>query len=213
MIEIKNFSYQINDEQILKDVNFTINDGDYIAIVGDNGSGKTTLFNFILGLKKVEEGEIFIDNTKVESYNSWSNIGYIAQKSIIKHDIPITVKEYLSLYTKSLKQKEELIKKFQIDELLNKKYIKLSGGQMQRVNIVKALLKDIKYLILDEPNTGLDKDQRNKLYKMLHDLNKEGITIIIVTHNIEEIYDKLHKVYDIQTGILKEVGKDVCSYC
>ncbi|MFV0288014.1 MAG: metal ABC transporter ATP-binding protein [Mycoplasmatales bacterium] len=213
MIKIKDFNYQINGEQILSNINLTINDGDYIAIVGDNGSGKTTLFHFILGLKKITTGEIFIDNTKVEDYKAWEKIGYIAQKNIIKHDIPITVQEYLNLYAKDTKQKDQLIIKFQIQELLKKQYLKLSGGQAQRVNIVKALLKNPKYLILDEPNTGLDKEQRNKLYQMLHDLNKEGITIIIVTHNIEEIYDKLHKIYDIQKSELKEVDRDDCSYC
>ncbi len=212
MIEIKDFTISFGKEIICKDINLKVDDGDYIGIIGENGSGKTSLLNSIFNINKVDNLKIFIDGVDVNEYKNWDNFGYVLQKYNLNHDIPITIKEYLSLYYKDKNKLNKLAKEFEIEELFNKKFNDLSGGQAQRVNIVKALAMDIKYLVLDEPNAGLDKNKKDSLYKKLHDLNKKGLTIIVVTHELNEIKDKLHKIYNMKNGLLKGEKND-CKYC
>ncbi len=213
MINIDNISIKIAGEYIFKNIKLKINDGDYIALIGENGSGKTTLIKSILGLNDLSEGELYIDNVNIKDFSQWDEIGYVPQQSNINHDIPITVGEYLNLYTKNKEKINLLMNEFDIKKFSKTQYRNLSGGQKQRVDIVKSLLNDIKYLILDEPNTGLDKEKRNDLYKTLHNINDKGITIIIITHNLEEIKDKIHKIYDLKNKTLTEMRENDCSHC
>ncbi len=212
MIEIKDLTISFGKEVICEGINFNISDGDYIGIIGENGTGKTSLLNSIFNINPVKSNKIFIDGIDVNDYKDWNNFGYVLQKFNINHDIPITIKEYLSLYYKDKNKLLKLSKEFEVDKLFDKKFNDLSGGQAQRVNIVKALANDIKYLVLDEPNAGLDESKRDKLYKKLHDLNKDGLTIIVVTHELGQIKDKLHNIYDMKTGLLKGEKND-CKYC
>ncbi len=212
MIEIRDLTISFGKEIICENINLDINDGDYIGIIGENGTGKTSLLNSIFNINPVKSNKIFIDGIDVNEYKDWDNFGYVLQKFNLNHDIPITIKEYLSLYYKDKKKLNKLAKEFEVDKLFNKKFNDLSGGQAQRVNIVKALAMDIKYLVLDEPNAGLDEIKRDNLYKKLHDLNKGGLTIIVVTHELSQMKDKLHNIYDMKKGLLKGEKND-CKYC
>ncbi len=212
MIEIRDLTISFEKEVICKDINFKIDDGDYIGIIGENGTGKTSLLNAIFNINNVDNNHIFIDGIDVNDYKDWDKFGYVLQKYNLNHDIPITIKEYLSLYYKDKKKLEKIAFEFEVDILFDKKFNDLSGGQAQRVNIVKALAMDIKYLVLDEPNAGLDQTKKDDLYKKLHDLNKKGLTIIVVTHELNEIKDKLHKVYSMNFGLLEGEIND-CKYC
>ncbi len=212
MIEIRDLTISFGKEIICENINLDINDGDYIGIIGENGTGKTSLLNSIFNINPVKSNKIFIDGIDVNEYKDWDNFGYVLQKFSLNHDIPITIKEYLSLYYKDKKKLNKLAKEFEVDKLFNKKFNDLSGGQAQRVNIVKALAMDIKYLVLDEPNAGLDEIKRDNLYKKLHDLNKGGLTIIVVTHELSQMKDKLHNIYDMKKGLLKGEKND-CKYC
>lgn len=213
MIKIENLTCQYNAEPIFSNLDLTIEDGDYLAIIGENGSGKSSLIKMILGINQTKNNNIFIDKIPIEKYKDWNNFGYVSQKSNIPHDIPITVNEYLKLYSSDKKAIENTILNFNLEPLLKQAVNKLSGGQIQRVNIAKSLLNQIKYLILDEPNTGLDPKRREELYLKLHELSKNGLTIIIISHSVEEFKDKIHKVYNIEKQELIEVSPNDCRFC
>lgn len=212
MIKIDNLFQKYNNEIVYANLNIEIEDGDYFAIIGENGSGKSTLLKSILGISKSMSGNIYIDNILVDKKKDWSDIGYVPQRTELMYDIPITVIEYLCLYAKKSKV-INIINKYNLNDLKNNVLSKLSGGQLQKVNIVKALLKDINYIFLDEPNNGLDFKNRQMLYNLLHDLNKEGITIVIVSHHVEDIKGNVHKIYDMEKNELSEVMADDCKYC
>ena len=213
VISIKNlsFSYSTNNN-ILENLSFDIQKKDFVAIIGANGSGKTTLLKLILKELTPNSGEIFIANTNIKNFKEWNKIGYVPQ--INNHSIPnfpITALEIvtLNLYDKmgffkfSKKNHLELAKRSlsQVNMLTfaNTPMNKMSGGQQQRVCIAKALINNPKILIFDEPTTGIDKESKEQLFKILNHLNKvHGITILLVTHELEIMKTNLTKIIEIK---------------
>ncbi|HHU85147.1 MAG TPA: ABC transporter ATP-binding protein [Clostridiales bacterium] len=172
-------------------LNFEVNAGDYLCIVGENGSGKSTLMRTILGLLPVLSGNIeFGDNL------SSTDIGYLPQQTEIQRDFPASVFEVVlsgnqaslkksPFYKKSDKQKAvENIERMRISNLSKKCYRELSGGQQQRVLLARALCATGKILLLDEPVAGLDPQSTEEMYSLIEQLNKSGITIIMISHDI-----------------------------
>ncbi len=213
MINIDNLTFGYNNNEIIKDLNLEINDQDYIAIIGGNGTGKSTLIKCILGINKINKNMISIDDVDINKFNDFKKIGYVQQLKNDKSDIPISGIEYLRLFTKDKQKIQKLIKDLSLEEFINDNIHVLSGGQRQRINIAKSMINDIKYLILDEPNTGLDVENRRMFYDLLAKLNSQGITIIIVSHHIDEISCKINKVYNLEKNELEEVDRDGCQYC
>lgn len=206
MININKLNFAYNNDLILQDISIDIKEGDYVAIIGENGSGKSTLIKCLIGINKVKHDEIKIDGECITCYKKFYQIGYVSQNKGKMSELPITTFEYLNLISDD---KDNILKKaklMNITDILNEDINNLSGGQRQRVSICKSLLMDIKYLILDEPNTGLDKISRKNLYKLLSDLNKEGLTIIVVTHHLEEINNSINKVYNLETKKYEEIN-------
>lgn len=198
MIKIKNLKVYWEQIEVLKNINLEIKEEDYLVITGENGAGKSTLIKAILGLNKTTIGSIEIDGINIKKYNTWEKFGYIAQKNILTHDISITVEEYLNLYYENINKAQKVIEEFKVKKILKKKITDLSGGQFQKINIIKALSKNIKYLILDEPDNSLDIEAQEELYEILYKLNKSGICIIIISHNFQEVKG-INKVYNIAT--------------
>lgn len=198
MIKLNNLTYAYNDDLVLENINLEILDGDYIAIIGQNGSGKTTLINCILGINPVSHNQIQIDNQCISCFKKFNEIGFVAQNKSKVSDIPITGYEYLGLITNNKDKILKVAKQLQVFDFLNKDINTLSGGQRQKINICQALLNDIKYLILDEPINGLDKNSRTNLYTLLSKINSQDITIIIITHNLDEM-SNVKRIYNIQT--------------
>ncbi|HCQ90637.1 MAG TPA: hypothetical protein DIU45_13975 [Clostridium sp.] len=179
----------------VKDVSFEIADGDYFCIVGSNGSGKSSLVKGILGLVPFNRG-------KVEFNISKEQIAYLPQISTIPSDLPATVQEIvitgrqksakrIPFYSRDdIKAAKEAIVLLEITDISNKQIGELSGGQQQRVLLARALCKNPKLLILDEPCSGLDEDITKNLYKILSDLNtKHNITILMVSHDLNKVKD------------------------
>ncbi len=193
LIELKNASFGYGDNIVIKSINLTVNDGDFICIVGPNGSGKTTLISGILGLIKPINGSV---KYKELDQNA---IGFMPQETRIDPNFPASVYEIVlsgSLGTNKTKglfySKEakcaanEKLKILHIDHLRDKKFADLSGGQRQRVLIARALLATKKLLILDEPSNNLDSTTKDNLYKIITELNqKYGIAIIMITHDLD----------------------------
>lgn len=169
---------------VVSGLNFEINDGDYLCIVGENGSGKTTLMKTLLGLIPLLGGSI-------QGLNK-NDIGYLPQISDIQKDFPATVEEVVLSGTKKLfyRKKEKDLMRFNLERLnianLSKcKFFELSGGQRQRVLLARALCASKKILLLDEPVSGLDPKATAMMYGIINKLNKEdGMTIIMISHDL-----------------------------
>lgn len=192
LITVKNLTLGYDSRAIVSDLNFTVEAGDYLCIVGENGSGKTTLMKTLLGLKKPMAGEI----TFGEGLRK-NEIGYLPQQTFIQRDFPASVREIVLSGCQSKmglrpfynSAEKELAKKnmerMDILDLAKRCYKELSGGQQQRVLIARALCATEKILLLDEPVSGLDPKVTDEMYSLISDLNKEGVTIIMISHDIK----------------------------
>lgn len=178
--------------EILHDVNFEISAGDYLCIVGENGSGKSTLMKTILGLQQPVSGKIVTGDGLRRT-----EIGYLPQQTVVQKDFPATVWEvvvsgfqgqcgFRPFYTKEEKQlASENIEKMGISHLSNRCYRELSGGQQQRTLLARALCATKKMLLLDEPVSGLDPKATAEMYQLIEQLNKDGTTVIMISHDID----------------------------
>ena len=192
LISCKNVYLRYENISVVEDLNFEVQSGDYLCIVGENGSGKSTLIRSILGLKETASGHLhFGDGLKSK------NVGYLPQQTTAQKDFPANVYEVVLsgclnkkgnrlFFSKQHKKlAEENMKKLDILHLKNKCYRELSGGQQQRVLLARALCSADKMILLDEPVTGLDPVVTAEFYSLIKKLNKEyGITVIMVSHDL-----------------------------
>ena len=177
--------------EILHNLNFEIHTGDYLCIVGENGSGKSTLMKTVLGLQQPISGKVLTGDGLTQN-----EIGYLPQQTVVQKDFPATVWEIVlsgcqgrcglrPFYTKEEKQlAAENIEKMGISHLTKRCYRELSGGQQQRVLLARALCATKKMLLLDEPVSGLDPKVTAEMYTLIEKLNKDGITIIMISHDL-----------------------------
>jgi len=202
ILEVKNLIVELGEKIILNNINFELEKGDILAVIGPNGAGKTTLLKAILGLIPYR-GEVKYKNDDIKIY--LNEISYIPQKFEFDKSIPLTVEEFLSLALKKINKnkKESTIKEIGISNLINKKIGDLSGGELQRVLIAKAVLEEPELILLDEPTTGIDIEGEKKFYELLLHLNKEHkITIIFVSHEINIVYNFSNKVICLNKDLL-----------
>ena len=191
LLTIENLSLGYDSRAIVEDLNFSVDAGDYLCIVGENGSGKSTLMKTLLGLQEPISGQILIGDGLRKN-----EIGYLPQQTIVQKDFPASVREIVlsgcqgrcglrPFYNKEEKRlAEENMERMGISALRNRCYRELSGGQQQRVLLARALCATRKVLLLDEPVSGLDPKVTAEMYSLISDLNSEGITIIMISHDI-----------------------------
>ncbi|MEH7096806.1 metal ABC transporter ATP-binding protein [Neobacillus vireti] len=208
IIEIKDLFYRYEKESVLEDITITVPDGSFLAIVGPNGSGKSTLLKLILGLLKLQRGDIFLFGQEITKFKDWQKIGYVSQKAnSFNTGFPATVFEVVSsgltkklglftFFKKEHRQRvTEALDAVGMKAFSHRNIGELSGGQQQRVFIARALVSEPKLLILDEPTVGVDAENVHSFYEMLGDLNtSRGITLLLVTHDIGTISDKVTHV-------------------
>ena len=192
LITVSDLSLGYDSQIIVQGLNFTVNTGDYLCIVGENGSGKTTLMKALLHLVEPVGGRIEFGDGLTEN-----QIGYLPQQTVAQRDFPASVKEIVlsgcqgRLGTKLFysqtdrKLAADNMDRMGITALANRCYRELSGGQQQRVLLARALCAAGKVLLLDEPVAGLDPNGTALMYELISDLNKEGITIIMISHDVE----------------------------
>ena len=192
LLTVKSLKLGYEGKAVAEGLNFTVNSGDYLCIVGVNGSGKTTLMKTILHLNPPISGKIEMG----EGLKS-SEIGYLPQQTEIQRDFPASVWEIVlsgnlshsgirPFYTKEEKAAAKRnIEKMGITDLTKRCYRELSGGQQQRVLLARALCATSKMLLLDEPVSGLDPTVTAEMYDLIYGLNKEGITVIMISHDIK----------------------------
>lgn len=188
----ENVSLGYDNKTILSNLSFSANSGDYLCIVGENGSGKSTLMRTMLGLQKPMSGEISLGDGLKKG-----EIGYLPQQTDVQKNFPASVKEIVlsgcqaraGLRPFYNNQEKEMaanaMKKMRIEEFSKRCYRELSGGQQQRVLLARALCATQKILLLDEPVSGLDPKVTAEMYELISGLNKEGITIIMISHDID----------------------------
>lgn len=194
---------------VLEHLELSIEEGDYLCIVGENGSGKSTLVKALLGLIRPRSGKIEFLGLSPDQ------IGYLPQQSAAQRDFPASVQEVVlsgclnrrgrrARYTREEKQQAEAVmRQMDVLSLRNACYRELSGGQQQRVLLCRALLATSKALLLDEPMTGLDPVAAHDLYELIRKLNREqGITVIMVTHDIHCAFHEAKSILHIgQEGV------------
>lgn len=203
ILTAKNLAVGYEKQPVLKNINFQIEEGDYFCIVGENGSGKTTLMKTILGLLPPVEGSIEVGQGLMKN-----QIGYLPQQSDVQRDFPATVYEIVLsgcqnslkgfFYSKAQKKMAlENIEKMGISHLKNKCYRQLSGGQQQRVLLARALCATTKVLLLDEPVAGLDPNVTKEMYELIGQLNSQGLTVIMISHDLENVKKYATAIFDV----------------
>ncbi len=192
LLTCQDLSLGYEGNAILEHLSFSVESGDYLCIVGENGSGKSTLMKTILGLNAPISGQVLTGDGLKQT-----EIGYLPQQTDVQKDFPASVWEIVlsgfqnqcglrPFYRKEEKKKvSAALERLHISNLRNRCYRELSGGQQQRVLLARALCATKKLLLLDEPVTGLDPNATAELYQMITELNREGITIIMISHDIE----------------------------
>lgn len=188
LIELKNLTLGYDNHIVLKCINVNIDEGDFICIVGPNGSGKSTLVKGILGLIRPISGKVIYNGLKQNF------IGYMPQETLVDKNFPASVFEIIlsgtlnnaNFYTK--KEKDIALSNMKllgIEKLKNKNFCDLSGGERQKVLLARSLCATSKLLILDEPSNNLDSKSKKDLYNAIKELNKNSITIIMITHDLD----------------------------
>lgn len=217
VLEIKNLymKYNKKDESYaLSDLNFSIDENDFHAFIGENGAGKSTTIKIISGLNDDYDGEVFINGLNAkEDIKARESFSYIPDK--IAFPSGIKTWDYLyniALLSRNDKEKikielNELIDKYDIRNIINKNPNKLSSGQIKKILIIQTLLEKSKFVILDEPAAFLDPSSRLELFSSLKEMNKNGITIMISSHILEEIKHYVNSVTFIKKGKVVWTGK------
>lgn len=179
----------------LQDISLCIHAGEFVGIIGQNGAGKTTLLKTLLGLQKPTRGEV---------HKQKSVVGYIPQRGRLYDGlVPISVLEVVRLGSSGKKKSAlEALQKVGIKELAHKRFTELSGGQQQRVIIAKALAAEADLLLLDEPTTGIDEHSQASFYALLQELQEQGITIVMVSHELDTVLNLVTRVICLNRTVL-----------
>lgn len=217
-VELKDVTLGYNDNLLVEHLNLSVAEGDYLCIVGENGSGKSTLMRTLLGLQKPLKGSVLLgDGLKA------NEIGYLPQQTEVQRDFPASVWEivlsgcqgrmgFRPFYNKEEKALAETnMKRMGITEFARRSYRELSGGQQQRVLLARALCATQKILLLDEPVSGLDPKVTEDLYREIETLNEDGITIIMISHDIDAAVEYASHILHIGNDVFfgtKEAYKE-----
>ena len=208
-----------NELEILHGIDVKIYEGEFVAIVGESGSGKSTLMNIIGVLDKPTEGEYYLDGINVRNATEkdmnnirnqkigfvFQNFNLIGRTSALKNvELPML---YAGISSKKRTERAmELLKKVGMEERCNHQPNELSGGQKQRVAIARALSMDPDAILFDEPTSALDPEMVGEVLKIMQDLAKEGLTMIVVTHEMEFARDVSSRVIFMDKGVIAEQG-------
>ncbi len=209
MIKVDRVSKSFGDERVLKEVFLELEHGKVYGIIGNNGSGKTVLFKCICGFMKPDQGEITVENKRIGIDTDFpENIGIIIETpGFLPHNTGFRNLQILASL-KGLINKEDIVRvleKVGLNPRMKKPVGKYSLGMRQRLGIAQAIMEDPKVLILDEPFNGLDKYGVEDIRKIIIDLKNQGKTILLASHNQEDIKILCDLVYEMDAGVLKEV--------
>lgn len=212
LLECQNLYKSFGKKQILKDVSFEIDEGDILAFIGPNGSGKTTTIKLILGLQSIDKGKVTINgfDVKKDFVKSIEKVGAIVESPDTYmyltgwQNLKLTANLYKDVSDEKIK---EIVKLVDLEGKINDKVSKYSLGMRQRLGIARALINEPNVLILDEPTNGLDPEGIKDLRNLLKKLAKEGLGILISSHNLAELESFCNKVLIIDNGTIIETSE------
>jgi len=217
-LKAKNLQKIIKKTPIIKGVDLEIHSGEVVGLFGPNGAGKTTTFYLICGLVVPDGGEVLFDNediTKLSLHKkAQKGIGYLPQEASIFRDLSVEDNLYVAselVYGKEndegLKRVEDLLEKFNIENIRKRKGINLSGGERRRVEIARALVPNPKFLFLDEPFAGVDPVNVNDIKSLVRVLKDDNIGVLITDHNVKETLDICDRAYVLKDGEILSSGE------
>lgn len=215
IIEIKDLGFDYGEGWVFHKLNLEITEGDFVAVIGANGAGKSTLLKMLANVIEPTIGDISYYDTPISQFKNWERIGYVPQNpGRQQKNFPISVREVVGLgllganslvHRHNAEDKaaiNEIMERFNLMDLRYRKIGDLSGGQQQRVFLARAMVKQPKILLLDEPATGIDTAAKADLYAMLKKINREqGVTIIMVSHDLELAADAAQNALCLDHGI------------
>ena len=215
MIEIKNVTKRYGKDNslviALDNVNLTVESGTFVGIIGESGSGKSTLLNLIGALDTPTEGSIFVDGIDITKFNEnqaaeyrRNNLGFVFQNFYLEQDFDVLTNVEIPLMIQGVDKKkrseiaENTLVSLGIGDKIHRKIDELSAGQLQRVCIARALVNNSKLVLADEPTGNLDTKNGRAVMELFRSLTQKGITVIVVTHNLEEakLCDKIVRLSD-----------------
>lgn len=212
LIKIRDLTAGYGDKPVLKNISLDIFNQDFLGIIGPNGGGKTTLIKLILGLLKPYQGTIYFERKDLKN-----SIGYIPQTNMIDKKFPILVSEVIRsglLSSKKLSKQfinsklQSIISEMDLDDIKHKPIGELSGGQLQRTLLARAIINDPELLILDEPNSYIDKQSELHLYDLLKKINTKT-AIILVSHDIGTIISTVKNIACVNETLHYHSGTDI----
>jgi lipopolysaccharide export system ATP-binding protein len=215
-LSAKNISKKYGKKTVIRDISFEIKQGEVVGLLGPNGAGKTTCFYMIVGLVKVGQGNVFIDDldiTKMPMYQrARLGIGYLPQEASIFRGMNVEDNIYTILeITESDKVKrqarlEELLQEFSITHIRKSHALSLSGGERRRVEIARALAANPSFILLDEPFAGIDPIAVNDIRLMVSHLTSKNIGVLITDHNVRETLSIVDRAYIVYDGMILTSG-------
>jgi iron(III) transport system ATP-binding protein len=210
-LKITNLNYKIENKTILKNLNLSIAEGEFVAIMGPSGCGKTTLLRIISGLAKQTSGVISVNNQILADENNFiepeaRNLGLVVQEKVLFPHLNVKNNIMFGLKTKAMDSVNKMVDQFKINKLLDYYPHQLSGGEAQRVALTRTLVTAPKLLLLDEPFNGLDEKLKKDIYPDLQELLKQNnTTTIMVSHNTEEVQELSDRSYQLTHKNLQEL--------
>lgn len=213
VVALDDVTFSYGETPAVRDVTLTIEKGDFIGLVGPNGSGKTTLLHLMLGLHTPDSGSIELFGEPIESFEAGERIGYVSQKATDRAEtMPITVRESVlmgrfthaghgRIQDSDHELVDDALETVGMADLAERQLHQLSGGQKQRAYIARALASEAELLALDEPTVGVDAESREAFYALLDSLNEEGITIILIEHDIGVVTERADRIACLNTEL------------
>jgi len=220
IIEIQKVSFCYKTKPVLKDVNLSIEENDFLGIIGPNGGGKTTLLKLIMGIYAPHSGKIKVFGKYPKDIRE--QFGYVPQAYNIDKSFPITTLEFVLLgllykshfgfFKKNQKDKAvHILEKLGLNQYIEKPFGKLSGGETQKALIARAIISDPKILILDEPTANIDPEAEKIIFDILEEINK-STTILMVSHDLQTIINKVKKVITVNSSVNTLLPQEVCEH-
>ena len=220
MLEVKNIHKKYAQREVVNDVSFSVKAGEIVGLLGPNGAGKTTCFYITCGLVRSNKGEVFLNHKSIGHMPMHKRanlgLGYLPQepsifrKLSVEDNIMAVLELNKSLPAKQRKNRlEELLSEFNVENVRHIKGITLSGGERRRVEIARSLAMDPKFILLDEPFSGIDPISVGDIQKIIYQLRDKGIGILITDHNYREMLDTCNRSYVLNSGkIIAQGGKE-----
>lgn len=205
VIDLSNVTFGYTATPVVEDISLRIDRGEYVAVVGPNGSGKSTLLKLALGLHRPDSGAARLFGEPAHRFDDGARIGFVAQQASAAKDMPITVREVVEMgrfphvgFGRLSGRDRDVVSRalgtVGMAELADRRVANLSGGQRQRAFIARALAGEADLLVLDEPTVGVDAESVEAFYDLLESLNDDGITIVLIEHDIGAVTDHAERV-------------------